>query len=86
MALSESKIVSTSSRSDAAGDEGAHLLRVGGLHLVEGDHAEAGIVGIGRVRERHGQRPDRSGDEALASGRVRDAVGPFAALPRRLSR
>ena len=54
---------------DAAGDEGAHLLRVGGLHLVEGDDAEAGIVGVGRVGERDGERPDGAGDEALAAGR-----------------
>ncbi len=53
---------------DAAGDERAHLLRVGGLHLVEGDHAEAGIVGVGRVRERDGQRADGAGHEALAAG------------------
>ena len=32
---------------DAAGDEGAHLAAVVGLHLVEGDDAEAGVVGIG---------------------------------------
>ena len=70
LAFSESKIVSTSSRSDAAGDEGAHLLHVGGFHLIEGDHAEAGIVGIGRVRKRDGQRPDGPGDEALTAGFV----------------
>ena len=69
LALSESKMVSTRSRSDAAGDERAHLLRVGGLHLVEGDDAEAGIVGVGRVRERHGERADGAGHEALAAGR-----------------
>ena len=69
LAFSESKMVSTSSRSDAAGDERAHLLHVGGLHLIEGDHAEAGVVGVGRVRERHGQRPDRAGHEPRAAGR-----------------
>ncbi len=54
---------------DAAGDERADLLRVGGLHLVEGDDAEAGIVGVGRVGERDGERADGAGDEALAAGR-----------------
>ena len=68
----------------AAGDEGADLLGVGGLDLVEGDDAEAGVVGVGRVRERDGERADGSGDEALAAGLVADAVGPFAALPRGL--
>ena len=53
---------------DAAGDQGAHLLGVGGLHLVEGDHAEAGVVGVGRVGERDGQRADGAGDEALPAG------------------
>jgi hypothetical protein len=69
LALSESKMVSTSSRSDAAGDEGADLLHVGGLDLVEGDDAEAGVVGVGRVGERDGERADGAGDEALAAGR-----------------
>ena len=68
----------------AAGDERAHLLDVGGLHLIERDHPEAGIVGIRRVRERDRQRPDRAGDEARRAGRVRHPVGPFPALPRRL--
>ena len=58
--------------------------RVGGLDLVEGDDAEAGVVGVGRVGERDGERPDGAGDEALAAGVVGDAVGPFAALPRGL--
>ena len=50
---------------DAARDERAHLLRVGRLDLVEGDDAEAGVVGVGRVGERDGERPDGAGDEAL---------------------
>ncbi len=66
----------------AAGDEGADLLGVGGLDLIEGDYAEAGVVGIGRVRERDGQGADGSGYEALAAGVVGDAIGPFAALLR----
>ena len=69
---------------DAAGDERAHLLGVGGLDLVEGDDAEAGVVGVGRVGERDGERPDGAGDEALTAGRVADAVGPLAALAGRL--
>ena len=68
----------------AARNEGAHLLRVGGLDLIERDHPEARIIGIGRVRERHGQRPDRSRHESLTRGRGPDTIGPFAALPRRL--
>ena len=54
---------------DAAGDERADLMRVGGLHLVEGDDAKAGIVGVGRVGERDGERADGAGDEALTAGR-----------------
>ena len=84
LALSESKMVSTSSRSRAAGDERAHLADVGRLDLVEGDDAEAGVVGVGRVRERDRQRPDGARDEARAAVGVGDAVGPFAALARRL--
>ena len=84
LAFSESKIVSTSSRSDAAGNESAHLLRVGGLDLIEGDHPEARIIGIGRVRERDRQRPDGSRHEPLTRGCGPDTIGPFAALPRRL--
>ena len=80
LALSVSKIVSTSSRSAPPGDERPHLLLVGGLHLVEGDHAEAGIVGVGRVRERDGERANSASDKALAAGFRADASGPFAAL------
>ena len=53
---------------------------VGGLDLVEGDDAEAGIVGVRRVGERDGERADGSGDEALATGVVADPVGERAAL------
>ena len=67
----------------AAGDERAHLMGVGGLHLIEGDDAEAGVVGIGRVGERDRQRPDGSGYEALTTCVVGDAIGPLAALLRR---
>ena len=50
--------------------ERAHLLGVGLDHLVERDRTEAGIVDFGREGERHVERPDRSGDESLASGAV----------------
>ena len=33
---------------------------------LERDHAKARIVGVGRVRERDRERPDRAGDELLA--------------------
>ncbi len=59
-------------------------MRICGLHLVESDDAETGIVGIGRIGERDGERPDGPGDEALAASRVGDAIGPFAALARGL--
>ena len=57
---------------------------VGGLDLIEGDDAEACVVGVGRVREGDGQRADGAGDETLAAGCVADAIGPFAALLRGL--
>src|ERR1700689_943727 len=43
----------------------------------------AEIVGIGRIGERDGQRPDSPGDEPRKPGFIGDAIGPFAALPRR---
>jgi hypothetical protein len=69
-----------------ARDEGADLVFVGGLDLVEGDDAEAGVIGVGRVGEGDGERADGAGDEALAAGRVGDAVGPLAALSGRTVR
>ena len=66
----------------AAGDERADLAAVVGLDLVEGDDAKAGIVGVGRVGEGDGQRPDGAGDVAAAARGVGDAVGPLAALAR----
>ena len=59
---------------------------VGGLDLVEGNDAEAGIVGIGRIGERDGERADGAGDKALAAGGVGYPVGPLAALAGGLSR
>ena len=64
LALSESKIVSTSSRSEPPAMSARTCCDVGRLHLIEGDDAEAGVVGIGRVRERHRERPDRARHEA----------------------
>ena len=84
LAFSESKIVSTSSRSDAARHQRPHLLLVSRLHLVEGDHPEARIVGIRRIRQRDRQRPDRSGHKPLPPGRIANAIRPHPALPRRL--
>ena len=68
----------------ATGDEGADLVDVGFLDLVEGDDAEACVVGVGGVREGDGEGADGSGDEALATGGVGDAVGFDAALAGRL--
>jgi hypothetical protein len=68
----------------AAGEERAHLAAVVGLHLVEGDDPETRVVGVGRIGERDGQRPDGAGDVAAAAGGVGDAVGPGAALLRGL--
>ena len=65
-------------------DERSHLARVGRFHLVEGDDAEAGIVGIGRIRERHRERADGAGDEAALSVGGAHAIGPFTAFARRL--
>jgi hypothetical protein len=69
---------------DAARDEGAHLLGVGRLHLVEGHHAEARVVGVGGVGERDRQRPDGACHEATPPVGAGHAVGPLAALPRGL--
>jgi hypothetical protein len=65
-----------------ARDERANLVDVGRLHLVERDDAEARVVGVRRVGERNGQRPNGPGDEARLAVLVRDAVGPLAALLR----
>ena len=73
-------MVSTSSRSTPPAMSARASCCVGGLYLVEGDDAEAGIVGVGRVGERDGQRPDGPGDKALTPGFIGDAIGPFAAL------
>ena len=71
-AFSVSKIVSSSSRSTPPSTSAAHLLGVGVLHLVEGVRAERRVVDLRAERERHVQRPDRAGDEAVARGLARD--------------
>ena len=69
---------------DAAGNVRADLVCVGGLDLVEGDDAEAGVVSVRRIGKRNGEGPDGPGHEALTSGCGRDPVGPFTALLRGL--
>ena len=84
LALSESKIVSTSSTSEPPAMSARTCCDVGRLHLIERDDAEARVVGVGRVRERHRERPDRAATKRWRAVGVGDAVGPLAALPRRL--
>ena len=55
----------------AALDEGADLRVVGVADLVEGHAARAGVVDVGRERERAVHRPDGARDEARALGRGR---------------
>ena len=49
---------------DAAVEQAAHLLGVGGAQLVEGDGAERRVVDLRRDRQRAIGRADRAGDEA----------------------
>ena len=51
---------------DSAGDEGAGFVFVGGFDLIEGDYAEACVVGVGGVGEGDGQGSYGSGYETLA--------------------
>jgi hypothetical protein len=67
-------------RIHTTGDQGADLVFVGRLHLIEGDVAEAQVGEIGELRERHGQRADGPGDVAFAAGLLADLVRPLAAL------
>ena len=83
LAFNESKIVSTSSKS-APPAISARACCVRRLHLVERHHAKSRIVGVGRIRERHRQRPHRAGHKPLPSCLVADAIRPLAPLPRRL--
>ena len=48
---------------DAAGHQGADLLRVAGDHLVEGHVAPAGVLDVDAHRELLLGRPDAAGDE-----------------------
>ena len=64
---------------DASFDEGEDLLFVGLVDLIEGDRAEAGVVGIdGGVIEADGHGADRAGDVAGDAGLVGDLVGDLA--------
>ena len=56
-------------------DEGFDLVGVGSFDLIEGDGAKGGVIGIDDVGEGHGEGADGTGDVALASGFVADAVG-----------
>ena len=49
---------------DAAVDQGIDLFTIDGLHLVEVDFAEGGIVDVGRKRQRLVGRADRARDPA----------------------
>ena len=62
---------------DAALDEPAHLLGVGLDDLVERHGPVAGVVDLGRERERDVERADRAGHEAAAG-----LVGCLAREPR----
>lgn len=64
---------------DAPFDEGFDLVGVGIFHLIEGDGAEGGVVGVGEIGEgdRHGA--DGSGYVAGAAGVVGNAIGFDAA-------
>ena len=68
----------------AAFDQRLDLQFVRIEHLIEIHHAEARVVGIGRVGERNCERPDRAGDIALAAGVAADGIGPLAAELGRL--
>ncbi len=64
---------------DAASMQGAGLLQIGGVDLVEGHRARAGIVDVGGHRQRPAQRPDGAADEARLVRRLRGpAIGRLA--------
>ena len=85
LALSVSKMVSTSSVSHAAFDQAERLLAVGVDELDVGDAARAGIVGVAGNRGGAVGRAHRAGDEALAA-RIRgdEFVADAAGEPRGL--
>ena len=67
LALSVSKMVSTSSVSHAALDQAERLLAIGIDELHVGDAARAGIVGVAGDRGGAVGRAHRSGDKTLAA-------------------
>ena len=69
-------------RVDAAVEQPAHLLGIGGAQLVEGDGAEAGIGDVRRDRGGAVGRADGAGDEALAAVLVLRDGGGLARQPR----
>ena len=83
LAFSVSKMVSTSSRSHAAVDQAARLLRdtrrVISSKVIG---AERRVVDVRRDRQRLGRRADRAGDEARLVGRLR---GPLVGDAARAS-
>ncbi len=84
LALSVSKIVSTSSRSTPPSTSAVDRLAVGRDQIVEADVAKAGIVDVGRDRRRAVGRAERAGDEARLVRRFRGPrVGALAREPRR---
>ena len=69
---------------DAAVEQPERLLAVGGLELVEGDGARAGVVDVARQRGGLVRRPERAGHEAGAARlRRHRRVGRRARGPRR---
>ena len=70
---------------DPALDQRVDLLAIDRLDRVEVDLAKAGIVDVGRQRQRLVGRPDRAGDPALAAVGCAGLVGDFARsiAPRR---
>ena len=69
----------------AAFDQRLDLQFVSIEHLIKTHHAEARVIGIGRVGERNRERPDRTGDIALAAGVAANGIGPLAAELGRLN-
>ncbi len=67
----------------AAFYQGADLIQVCLFHLIKSHHAKARVVRVGRVRERHRQRSDGAGHEALPAVLVRNPIRPLATLARR---
>src|SRR4051812_44474113 len=59
-------------------------MQIGRLYLIKSDDPKARVVGIGRVGQRYGKRPDGAGDKARSPGGVGNAVGPRPTLLGRL--